>query len=114
MYLDVSTLQRNDRTYKRVLLRQSYRDQGKVKKRTLANLSACSEAELEALQLALRHKQELTQVSSLEQRLSLQQGPSVGAVWLVYTAGATLRDCPRPGPITGGETGAVAGDRTGD
>jgi hypothetical protein len=59
MYLDVSTLKRNGHTYKRVLLRESYRDQGKVKKRTLANLSACSDAEIDAIQLALRHKQEL-------------------------------------------------------
>lgn len=85
MYLDVSTLQRNGRTYKRVLLRESYRDQGQVKKRTLANLSACSDAEIDAIQLALRHKQELAQVGSLEQLLSVQQGPSIGAVWLVYT-----------------------------
>ena len=85
MYLDVSTLQRNGRTYKRVLLRESYRDQGKVNKRTLANLSACSDAEIDAIQLALRHKQELAQVGSLEQLLSVQQGPSIGAVWLVYT-----------------------------
>lgn len=84
MYLDISTLHRNGRTYKRVLLRQSYRDQGKVKKRTLANLSACSEAEIEALQLALQHKQDLSQVGSVEEFLSVQQGPSVGAVWLVY------------------------------
>lgn len=84
MYLDISTLHRNGRTYKRVLLRQSYRDHGKVKKRTIANLSACSEAEIEALQLALRHKQDLSQVGSVEEFLAVQQGPSVGAVWLVY------------------------------
>ncbi|MGC1951947.1 MAG: IS1634 family transposase [Gammaproteobacteria bacterium] len=90
MYLDVSTLQRNGHTYQRVLLRESYRDQGKVKKRTLANLSACSDAEIEAIQWALRHKQELAQVGSLAQRLSVQQGPSIGAVWVVYTLARRL------------------------
>lgn len=35
--------------------------------------------------MALRHKQELTQGGSLEQLLSVQQGPSIGAVGLVYT-----------------------------
>ncbi len=84
MHLDISTLQRNGRTYKRVLLRESYRQDGKVKKRTIANLSACSDAEIEAMQLALRHKHDLAQVGSAEQTLSVQQGPSVGAVWLVY------------------------------
>ena len=90
MYLDVSTLKRNGHAYKRVLLRESYRDQGKVKKRTLANLSGCSDAEIEAIQLALRHKQDLAQLGALEQRLSIQQGPSVGAVWLVYTLARRL------------------------
>ncbi len=71
MYLDVSTLKRNGHAYKRVLLRESYRDQGKVKKRTLANLSGCSDAEIEAIQLALRHKQDLVQLGALEQRLRL-------------------------------------------
>ena len=70
MYLDISTLQRNGRTYKRVLLRESYRLNGKVKKRTIANLSACSDQEIEAIQLALRHKGDLAQVGSVEQALS--------------------------------------------
>ncbi len=90
MYLDVSTLKRNGHAYKRVLLRESYRDQGQVKKRTLANLSGCSDAEIEAIQFALRHKQDLVQLGALEQRLSIQQGPSIGAVWLVYTLARRL------------------------
>ncbi|NNF96175.1 MAG: IS1634 family transposase, partial [Halobacteria archaeon] len=90
MHLDISTLQRNGRTYKRVLLRESYRQDGKVKKRTVANLSACSEAEIEAIQLALRHKHDLAQVGSAEQALSVQQGPCVGAVWLVYQVARRL------------------------
>jgi len=90
MHLDISTLQRNGRTYKRVLLRESYRQDGKVKKRTIANLSACSGEEIEAIQLALRHKHNLTQVGSAEQALCVQQGPSVGAVWLVYQVARRL------------------------
>ena len=90
MYLDISTLQRNGRTYKRVLLRESYRVGGKVKKRTIANLSACSDEEIEAIRLALRHKHDLAHVGSAEQTLSVQQGPSVGAVWLVYQVARRL------------------------
>jgi Transposase DDE domain len=37
-----------------VLLRESYRDGGKVKNRTLANLSSCPEAKVEALSRALK------------------------------------------------------------
>jgi len=90
MYLDISTLQRNGRTYQRVLLRESYRQNGKVKKRTLANLSTCSQEEIEAIQLALRHKHNLAQLGSVEQDLTVQQGPSVGAVWLVYQVARRL------------------------
>ena len=90
MHLDISTLHRNGRTYKRVLLRESYRQNGKVKKRTIANLSACSQEEIEAIQLALRHKHDLAQVGSAEQALCVQQGPSVGAVWLVYQVARRL------------------------
>jgi hypothetical protein len=64
MYLDISSLHKNGRTYKRVLLRESYREQGEVKKRTIANLSACSEQEIAAIKLALRHKSDLSEVAS--------------------------------------------------
>lgn len=53
MYLDISLLHKNGRTYKRVLLRESYREQGKVKKSTIANLSACSEKEIAAIKLSI-------------------------------------------------------------
>ncbi len=90
MYVDISTLRRKGRTYRRVLLRESYRDQGRVKKRTIANLSACSEAEIEAIQLALRHKKNLNAVSLDADSISLAQGPAIGAVWVVYTLARRL------------------------
>ncbi len=90
MYLDISTLHKNGRTYKRVLLRESYREQGKVKKRSIANLSACSEEEIAAIKLALQHKNDLSEVASLSQYFSLRQGASVGAVWLVYKIAGRL------------------------
>jgi transposase len=90
MYLDISTLHKNGRTYKRVLLRESYREQGKVKKRSIANLSACSEDEITAIKLALQHKNDLSEVASLTEYFSLRQGASVGAVWLVYKMAGRL------------------------
>ncbi len=90
MYLDISTLHKNGRTYKRVLLRESYREQGKVKKRSIANLSACSEDEITAIKLALQHKNDLSEVASLTDYFSLRQGASVGAVWLVYKIAGRL------------------------
>jgi transposase len=90
MYLDISSVHRHDQIYRRVLLRESYRENGQVKKRTVANLSACSEEEIEALQLALRHKHDLVHVGSIQESVSLQQGPSIGAVWLVATLARRL------------------------
>jgi len=90
MYLDTSTVRQNGKTYTRYLLRHSYRQAGKVKHRTLANLSHCSPQEIEALRLALRHKGNLSEVTSLKESLSLRQGLSVGAVWLVYEVARQL------------------------
>lgn len=90
MYLDASSRNKNGRTYKRVLLRESYREQGKVKKRTLANLSACSDKEIAAIQLALRHKNNLSELATVTESLTLRQGASVGAVWLVSKLASRL------------------------
>lgn len=84
MYVDTSTVRRNGKSYTRYLLRESYRDQGKVKHRTIANLTHCSPAEIEAIRLALRHKHDLTELSALNAAVELEQGPSLGAVWLVH------------------------------
>jgi transposase len=90
MYIDISTITKNGRTYKRVLLRESYRENGKVKKRTIANLSACSDQEIAAMKLALEQKEDLTQLGSMRDDLKLSQGDSVGAVWLVYKMACRL------------------------
>jgi len=66
------------------LLRETYREDGKVKHRTIANLSGCNEQEIEAMRLALKHKKDLSQLISVTQAVSLRQGLSVGAVWLIF------------------------------
>jgi hypothetical protein len=70
--------------YTRYLLRESYREDGKVKHRTLANLSRCSAQEIAAIKLALEHKDHLETLLSARPDVAVRQGPSVGAVWLVY------------------------------
>ena len=84
MYVDTSTIKVKGHTYTRHLLRESYREDGKVKKRSIANLSRCSREEIEAIRLALRYKNDLTALVSVTEAVSLRQGLSVGAVWLVY------------------------------
>ncbi|MBV6519184.1 MAG: hypothetical protein HCAMLNBO_01942 [Candidatus Brocadia fulgida] len=76
--------------YRSILLRESYREGGKVRKRTIANLSNCTSREIEAIKLALSHKEDLTALEALSGSVELQEGMSVGAVWSVYQVAKEL------------------------
>jgi DDE family transposase len=84
MYIDTSHITRGGKTYTRHLLRESYRANGKVLHRTIANVSHCSAAEIEAMRLALRHKEALEHLGTIQDAVTLKQGVSFGAVWTVY------------------------------
>jgi len=84
MYIDTSHITRGGKTYTRHLLRESYRANGKVLHRTIANVSHCSAAEIEALRLALRPKEDLEHLGTIQDAITLKQGVSFGAVWTVY------------------------------
>lgn len=84
MYVDTSTIKNKGKSYTRYLLRESFRDNGKVKHRTIVNLSHCAPAEIQAIRLALAHKRDLAHLGSLKDNLSIQQGCSLGAVWLIH------------------------------
>ncbi len=91
MYVDRSTVRsKSGKSYTRYLLRESYRENGKVKHRTIANLSKCKPQEIEAIRLALRHKADLTQLGSVGKDVQLEQGLSIGAVWTVYQVAREL------------------------
>ena len=90
MYIDTSHITRGGKTYTRHLLRESYRANGKVLHRTLANVSHCSAAEIEAMRLALRHKQDLEHLGTVQDAITLKQGLSFGAVWTVYQVARRL------------------------
>jgi len=81
MYVDTSTVQQGDKSYTRHLLRESYREGKKVRHRTIANLSHCSEEEIAAIRLALRHKKNLSELTTTgkEQTFAQKQGLSIGA-----------------------------------
>ena len=85
MFVDSSVTRLNGKTYTRPLLRETYREDGKVKHRTLANLTHCKREEVEAIRLALKYKEDLGRIlaSAIEGGPELKQGPSVGAVWLL-------------------------------
>jgi hypothetical protein len=95
MYLDRCSVRIGGKLYTRVLLRESYRHQGKVKHRTIANLSNCSAQEIRAIELALKHKHDLSKLNAedcapatsgldskqpSDARVRLRQGLSIGAV----------------------------------
>jgi hypothetical protein len=84
MYVDSSTSKQGDKLYTRHLLRESYREGKKVRHHTIANLSRCSEEEITAIRLALRHKKNLSELIVKAKSFSQKQGLSVGAVWLIY------------------------------
>lgn len=113
MYVDTSKIKTGNKTYTRHLLRESYREGGKVRHRTVANLSSCSEDEIAAIRLALRHKKELSGLitdkgssktkaggiggtsgnsKKMEARgvMEVRQGLSIGAVCLVHEVSKQL------------------------
>jgi hypothetical protein len=94
MYIDTSTIRRNQKTYTRYLLRESFRENGKVKHRTIANLSACSPEEISAIKLAFAHKRDIKglreKLSPASLTLDVQQGTSVGSVWLLKSVAKEL------------------------
>ena len=83
MYIDDQEYTYKGKTYRRVLLRNSYRVNGKVRHDTVANLSKCSDEEIEAFKLALQYKGNLTELKNIKQDLKMEQGMSVGAVWVL-------------------------------
>ena len=80
MFVDSCTYKSNGRTYTRHLLRESFRENGKVRHRTLANLSHASSEEIQAIKLALKNKHQLEQLGNIDQHIQVKQGLSVGAV----------------------------------
>ena len=91
MYVDTSTVHaKSGKSYTRYLLRESFRENGKVRHRTIANLSACSEEEILAIKLALKHKKDLGKLVDLDDAFTLKQGPSVGAVSVLLSVAKEL------------------------
>lgn len=84
MYItDVLTKTKSGKiSHRCTLLREAYREDGRNKNRTIANLTHCDPKEVEALRLALKYKHDLTELTSLKE-VQLRQGLSIGAVWCI-------------------------------
>lgn len=85
MYIDRCKYQRNNKKYKRVLLREGYRENGKVKKRTIANLSGCTDAQIIAIEFAFDNIDAINNnlISNISEA---ESGKIVGAVAALYQA----------------------------
>jgi transposase len=81
---------KSGKIYQSTLLRESYRENGRVKKRTIANLSHCSVQEIKAIELALAHKHDLSDLGSLSDSVSIKEGRSIGGVWAIYQVAKEL------------------------
>ena len=83
MFIDDQTYTKNGKIYRRVLLRNSYRINKKVCHNTIANLSHCSNEEIEAIKYALKNKNNLNNLVNTTNKVKTKQGLSVGAVWVL-------------------------------
>ena len=83
MFIDDQTYTKNNKVYRRILLRNSYRVNGKIRHNTIANLSQCSEEEIKAFKLAIKHKGNLNKLTTTTDKVKTKQGLSVGAVWVI-------------------------------
>lgn len=76
------------KVYQSVLLRQSYREGKKVRKRTIANLSSCSEDEINLIRAALKSKQ--NPFESAKVGFEIYQGRSIGGIYVLYKVAERL------------------------
>jgi len=80
----------NGKTYTSHLIREAYRDNGRTRHRTIANLSGRSDEEIEAIRLALKHKGDLANLGSVGDDVHVGQGLSVGAVFALSSVAKRL------------------------
>ena len=90
MYVDVSRSIQYGKTYTRYLLRESYRENGKVKQRTIGNISHCSPEEIQAIRLALKYKGSIADLLKGSAEIQSSQGLSVGAVYSLFRVAQDL------------------------
>ncbi|EQD55383.1 transposase IS4 family protein, partial [mine drainage metagenome] len=71
-------------------MRESYRDNGKVKQRTVGNISHCSPEEIQAIRLALKYKGNISDILKGNSEIQTTQGLSVGAVFSLHKVAQEL------------------------
>ena len=77
-------------THVRYLLRESFRENGKVLHRTLLNLTPYGESTALAIQVALMYRREFAQLARQMPGATVRQGLSIGAVWVLFQVAEEL------------------------
>ena len=92
MYIETVSTNRCGRVYTCILLRESFREGGKVKHRTIANLTNRPNDEIEAIRFALQHKGQLSDKGLIfdDAAPSCEQGLSVGAIFVLFEVAKRL------------------------
>lgn len=83
MHIDDNTFKRNNKTYRRVLIRESYREGKKVKSRTIANISHLSNLEIEAMKIAFKYKNDLAFLEAFAEQ-NIKYDKIIGPCFLVF------------------------------
>ena len=89
MYIDTSKSVQRGKTYYRHLLRESYREGGKIKHRTLTNLTSLPDKVIAAMKLALKHKDDLSALVNVT-NIETAQGMRIGAVFCLQAIAVRL------------------------
>jgi hypothetical protein len=90
MFIDDQTYVRNGKTYRRVLLRNSFRVNCRVRHKTIANLSKCKDEEIAALKLAIKHKSNLQALTIVSEETSIVGSASVQTIPEPHDSGKAL------------------------
>ncbi len=83
MYVDECKYKRGDKQYTRALIRRSYREGGKIKHQTIANISQCSPEQIQAIKAGLAGKAVPLDQALTPETVPLKEGPSIGAVYVL-------------------------------
>ena len=90
MFVDICKYKRGEKTYTRSLLRAAYREKGKVRHRTIANLSHFPMEQILKLKAALKGKTIPAHKVLDPKTMPLKQGASCGALFVLLNLARQL------------------------
>lgn len=82
MHIDDQTFTRDGNTYRRVLIRKSYKENGKYKKKTVANISDWPKQLIDAIKVALKNSDDISHIKQLVQG-ECKKGKSFGLPYVL-------------------------------